>query len=94
MYKSRGKSYDVDMANMSVSGARENFPAAVEAAQTEAVIIERYGKPVAVLISPIEYERMREARDEFDDVAAFDAAMAEEGENIPWAQVKADLGWA
>jgi len=22
------------------------------------------------------------------------AAMAEEGENIPWEQVKADLGWS
>jgi antitoxin Phd len=28
-----------------------------------------------------------------EDVTAFDEAMAEEGENIPWAQVKADLGW-
>ena len=25
--------------------------------------------------------------------AAFDAAMAEEGANIPWEQVKHDLGW-
>jgi len=24
---------------------------------------------------------------------AFDAALAEEGPNIPWEQVKADLGW-
>ena len=28
-----------------------------------------------------------------EDVAAFDAAMAEDGANIPWEQVKADLGW-
>jgi len=28
------------------------------------------------------------------DIAAFDQAMQEEGENIPWEQVKADLGWA
>jgi len=26
-------------------------------------------------------------------VAAFDAAMAEDGAIIPWEQVKADLGW-
>lgn len=26
-------------------------------------------------------------------VAAFDAAMSGEGPNIPWEQVKADLGW-
>lgn len=36
---------------------------------------------------------MLDALEEVEDVAAFDAAMAEEGENIPWAQVKADLGW-
>ena len=35
-----------------------------------------------------------DALEEVEDVAAFDAAMAEEGENIPWDQVKADLVWA
>ena len=33
------------------------------------------------------------ALEDAEDVAVFDAAMAEEGPNIPWAQVKADLGW-
>lgn len=37
---------------------------------------------------------MLAALEEVEDIAAFDAAMAEEGENIPWVQVKADLGWA
>ncbi len=41
---------------------------------------------------PGEHERIREALDDADDVA-FDEAMAEEGPSIPWAQVKADLGW-
>jgi antitoxin Phd len=31
--------------------------------------------------------------EETEDVAAFDAAMSKEGANIPWDQVKADLGW-
>jgi hypothetical protein len=34
-----------------------------------------------------------EALEDAEDVAAFDAAMQEEGPNIPWEQVKADLGW-
>jgi len=55
--------------------------------------LERRGKLEAVLISPEQYERMMEALEEAEDAAAFDAAMAEEGRNIPWAQVKADLGW-
>ncbi|MGH9074698.1 MAG: prevent-host-death family protein, partial [Acidimicrobiales bacterium] len=59
----------------------------------EAVILERYGRPAAVLISTERYELLLEALEEVEDVAAFDAAMAEEGDNIPWEQVKADLGW-
>ena len=34
-----------------------------------------------------------EALEDAEDVAAFDAAMAEEGPNVPWEQVKKDLGW-
>ena len=35
---------------------------------------------------------MLEALEDAEDVAAFDEAMAQAGPNIPWAQVKADLG--
>lgn len=82
------------VATVSMSTARETFPDVVELAQTEAVILERYGRPAAVLLSPEQYERMRAALDEAEDAAAFDAALAEDGPNIPWEQVKADLGWA
>lgn len=79
---------------MSVSAAREGLPAAVELARTEAVFLERYGQPAAVLVSPEQYEKMTAALEDAEDAAAFDAAMSEEGPNIPWEQVKADLGWA
>jgi antitoxin Phd len=36
---------------------------------------------------------MLEALEDAEDAAAFDEAMAEEGGNIPWDQVKKDLGW-
>ncbi len=65
----------------------------VERARTEAVVLERYGKPAAVLLSPTRYEELLEAFEQAEDVAAFDAALAEEGPSIPWEQVKADLGW-
>jgi antitoxin Phd len=81
------------MATMNISAARENLPEAVELARTEAVILERYGRPAAVLVSPERYELLMAALEDTEDVLAFDAAMAEEGENIPWEQVKADLGW-
>lgn len=81
------------MATMNISAAREHLPDAVELARTEAVFLERYGRPAAVLISPEQYEKFTTALEDAEDVAAFDAAMDEEGPNIPWEQVKVDLGW-
>ena len=37
---------------------------------------------------------MLDALDDIEDTAAFDQAMAEEGPNVPWEEIKADLGWA
>ncbi len=93
MYKITDESYNRRMATMKMSAARENLPDAVELARTEAVFLERYGRLAAVLVSPERYEQLMTALEDADDVAAFDAAMDEEGPNIPWEQVKADLGW-
>jgi antitoxin Phd len=81
------------MAKMAVSEARERLAEAVETAHTEPVFLERYGRPAAVLVSPERYEELLAASEDAEDVVAFDAAMAEEGANVPWEQVKADLGW-
>lgn len=94
MYETLWKLYTVDMATLNVSAARKNLPDAVETARTEAVFLERYGRPAAVLVSPDRYEQLMAALEDVEDVAAFDAAMEEEGPNVPWEQVKADLGWA
>lgn len=93
MYISSPELYNSDMSNVSVADARNNFSEMITQSQTEAVFIERRGQQAAVLISPEQYERMLDALEEAEDVAAFDEAMAEEGPNIPWAQVKSDLGW-
>jgi len=82
------------MATYSISKARENLPGAIEMSGTEAVFLERYGRTAAVLVSPEHYEELLSALEDAEDVAAFDESMAEEGPNIPWKQVKADLGWA
>jgi antitoxin Phd len=81
------------MATMAVSEARERLSEAVETAHSEAVVLERYGRPAAVLLSPERYEQLLEAYEDAEDVSAFDEAMAEEGSGIPWGQVKTDLGW-
>lgn len=82
------------MTNISVADARKNFSDLITQSQTEAVFIERRGQRAAVMISPEYYERMLEALEEAEDILAFDIAMEEEGPNIPWSQVKSDLGWA
>ena len=78
---------------MNVSEARDHLSAVLEAARSEAVFLQRHGRVAAVLVSPERYEQLMSAWEDAEDVAAFDDAMAEEGENIPWEQVKADLGW-
>ncbi|MBX9718949.1 MAG: type II toxin-antitoxin system Phd/YefM family antitoxin [Microbacteriaceae bacterium] len=82
------------MNPLSVADARKQFSEVIDRSQTEAVFIERRGQRAAVVISPEQYERMLDALEEAEDAAAFDEAIAEEGPNVPWAQVKADLGWA
>ena len=81
------------MVTMKMSAARDRLAEAVELARSQAVILERYGRPAAVLVSPERYDELMTALEDVEDVAAFDAAMVEEGPNIPWEQVKVDLGW-
>lgn len=85
--------YNLVMAKVTMSEGRERLSEMVDVARNEAVVFERYGRPAAVMISAEHYEEMMEALEEIGDISAFDAAMSEEGDNIPWEQVKQDLGW-
>jgi antitoxin Phd len=85
--------YSCYMTTINVTDARAKFSEVIERSHDEAVFLERRGRAEAVVISPEQYERMMEALEDAEDVAAFDDAMAEEGDNVPWDQVKADLGW-
>lgn len=81
------------MSTVNISEFRAHLPEAIETAQTEAVILERHGHRVAVLVSPERYDELMDALEELEDVAAVDAALAEGGDPIPWEQVMRDLGW-
>ena len=93
MYISRFRMYTGAMSIVSVADARNHLSDVIARSKSEPVFIERRGQRAAVVVSPERYERMLEALEDSEDVVAFDEAMAEEGPNIPWAQVKADLGW-
>ena len=85
--------YTLGMAILNVTNFRASLPDAIKTAQTEAVILERNGRPAAVMVSPERYDELMNALEELEDVAAVDAALAEGGEPIPWEQVMKDLGW-
>ena len=93
LYDSNTGLYASGMATMNISHARDHLPEAMETARTEAVFVQRRGRLAGVLVSPERYEQLMTAWEDAEDVAAFDTATAEEGPNIPWEQVKADLGW-
>lgn len=82
------------MVHISVSDARANLPKVIERAATEAIHLQRRGRPAAVVVSPERYEELLDALEELEDIAAYDAAQQEGGDNIPWEQVRVDLGWA
>ena len=85
--------YISSMIVMSVAHLRSHLSEALDRVESEPVAIERHGRRAAVLVGPDDYDRMVTALEDAEDLAAFDAAMAEEGDDIPWEQVKADLGW-
>ncbi len=61
----------------------------------ERVILERRGKPVAVIIPVEEYEfleRIIAEREDAMDLAAIKASRRERGKSVPLEQVKRELG--
>jgi antitoxin Phd len=86
--------YNGSVTKISVSKAREKLAEVVEMSQSEPVVLELYGRRAAVIVSPDHYDEMLDAFEESQDVIAFDTALSEGGSNIPWEQVKIDLGWS
>lgn len=82
---------------MPVTEARERFSELVETSAREPVFLTKHGRRQAVVLSTAEYERLMEAAEDAEDLAAADAVMTEimaGAPTIPWAKVKADLGLA
>ncbi len=82
---------------MPVTEAREHFSKLVETAAQEPVFLTKRGHRQVVVLSAAEYERLMEADEDAEDLAASDAVMAElmaGSPTIPWNRVKADLGLA
>ena len=94
LYISALQLYTQRMSHYSAARARELFSEVIDQSSREAVFIERRGSVAAVVISPAQYEEMLDALEERDDILAFDQALLEAGPNVPWDEIKADLGLA
>ena len=91
LYISKVFLYIIAMKQLSVTEAREQFPALLNQAAKKPVWITRHGVDVAVVISPELFEELVSAQEELEDIAAVDEAMLDKSPKIPWAQVKRDL---
>jgi antitoxin Phd len=80
------------MSTMTVTQARENFSEAIATSALEAVFIQKHGENAAVLISPKRYEELMDALEEIEDIIAVTAALEDPSPNIPWEEVKRQLG--
>ena len=94
MYKTINISYTLPMTSLSISELRADISKAVKTAKKSPIEISRHVEPVAVLVSPSLYEKMMEAMEELEDIAAFDEAIKRKDESIPWEKARKDLGLA
>ena len=64
----------------------------INQAKKEPIMIERHEKEAAVLISVEQFEKLLEAQEELEDIAAIEEAMRDPEPSIPWETVKKELG--
>ena len=84
--------YNTYMTTISVSEARESFSSVIEDALEEAIILQRYGKPVVVVLGYEQYEALMEVYEDSQDLDAIAESLKTPAKNIPWEKVKKDLG--
>lgn len=86
--------YDSYMNEVSVSEARDHLADVIDEARRlhEPVYLNRRGKRLAAVIDAEDLDRLIELAEDAIDIAEARAALEEEGESIPWDEVKADLG--
>jgi prevent-host-death family protein len=91
LYISKLFLYIIAMKELSVTEAREQFPALLNQAAKKPVWITRHGVDVAVVISPELFEELVSAQEELEDIAADEEAMMDKSPGIQWEQEQKDL---
>ena len=85
--------YNSLVRQFSITAARQHLAEVIESVGVEPVMLLKHGEPAAVMISPAMYDEFVDAIEEREDIDAFDAAMEDEEPNLPWDEVRAELGW-
>lgn len=82
------------MKDVTVTEARERLADVIDEARRnhEPVFIYRRGKRLVAVIDAEDLDRLVELAEDAVDIAGARAALKEEGDSIPWAEVKKALG--
>jgi prevent-host-death family protein len=92
MYRLSKFLYIISMTEVTITGARADLAKTIKRAKKGPIKITSHGEPQAVLVDPSLFEKMLEALEDAEDLAAFDAALKDSDPGIPWEQAKKDLG--
>lgn len=81
------------MKGIPVSEAREHLAEVIDRAQRtgEPVYLTRRGRAVAVVVDPVVFEKLLDDAEDALDRAELALARLED-DDIPWEEIKADLG--
>lgn len=82
------------MSDVTVSEARDHLADVIDEArrQHEPVYLHRRGKRVAAVIDAEDLDRLTALAEDAVDIAEAQAAVEEEGESVPWDEVRVSLG--
>ncbi|MFM1953711.1 MAG: hypothetical protein RL187_920 [Actinomycetota bacterium] len=78
------------MSEKTVSELRENLADALNELDKEPVEIFRHGRRIAVMVSPMMFDKAMDALEERADEAAYDEV--DRDDTLPWDEVKRELG--
>lgn len=83
------------MVKYSASAARANFNAVLELAKTEAVEIQKHGRPAVVILDAMKYEKLLDYIEDLEDnltVLEYENNPKSFGESTPLEEVERELG--
>ena len=83
------------MAKYSAATARAKFNEVLELAKTEAVEIQKHGKPAVVILDAMKYEKLLEYVEDLEDsivILEYERDPASFGKSTPLEEVERELG--